>query len=98
MATVRHVYMLDYVADMLAEHPDLIDAIVSNDDNLTWGSIITVGFGTDDFRSAITDDGIDELRSMINEARQSADEWDRFLECVIDDPDVIKTVKAGLAG
>jgi hypothetical protein len=36
MATVRHVFMLDYVAEILGEHPDLIHAIVSNDDNLTW--------------------------------------------------------------
>jgi hypothetical protein len=35
MPTVSHVFMLDYVADILGEHPELIDAIVSNDDNLT---------------------------------------------------------------
>lgn len=41
MPTVRHAFMLDYVADILGEHPELIDAIVSNDDNLTYGSIIS---------------------------------------------------------
>ncbi|GLJ00573.1 hypothetical protein [Sphingobium sp. BS19] len=98
MATVRHVFMLDYVADMLGEHPDLIDAIVSNDDNLTYGSIISVGFGPDDYRTALTDDGVAELRDMIAAARQSPDEWDQFLEDFVDDPDVIKTVKAQTSG
>ena len=94
MATVRHVFMLDYVADMLGEHPDLIDAIVSNDDNLTYGSIVSVSFAPDDSRTALTGDGIDELRDMITAARQSPDEWDQFLQDFVDDPDVIKTVKA----
>lgn len=98
MAAVRHVFMLDYVADILGEHPDLIDAIVSNEDNLTYGSIISVSFGPDDHRTAITDDGIDELRDMIADARHSPDEWDRFLEDFVDDPDVIRTVKAQPAG
>ena len=64
MATVTHVYMLNYVADILGEHPDLIDAIVSNDDNLSYGSLITVSLGPDDYRTAITRDGIDELRDL----------------------------------
>ena len=98
MTSVRHVFMLDYVADMLGEHPDLIDAIVSNDDNLTYGSIISVSFAPDDSRTALTDDGIDELRDMIATARQSPDEWDQFLEDFVDDPDVIKAVKAEPAG
>jgi hypothetical protein len=89
--------MLDYVADMLGEHPDLIDAIVSNDDNLTWGSIISVSFGLEDVRSAITDDGIDELRIMIAEARRSPDEWDSFLECVVYDDDEMKAIRAHYA-
>lgn len=94
MATVSHVFLLDYVADILGEHPELIDAIASNEDNLTWGSIISVGFGPDDWRTALTDDGIDELRDMITAARQSPDGWDQFLEDFVDDPDVISTVKA----
>jgi len=97
MATVRHVFMLDYVAEILGEHLDLIHAIVSNDDNLTWGSIISVSFGPDDMRNAITDDGIDELRAMITEARRSPEEWDSFLECVVYDDNEMKAIKAHYA-
>ena len=35
MATVTHVCTLDHVAKMLGEDPELLEAIVSNDDNLT---------------------------------------------------------------
>lgn len=33
MAAVRHVLTLDYVAGILGENPELIDAIVANDGN-----------------------------------------------------------------
>jgi len=82
MPTVRHVFTLDYVADILGEHPDLIDGIVSNDDNLTYGSIITVCAGPDNYLTAITDDGIAELRNLITDARRSPDEWDDLLQSV----------------
>ena len=42
MATVTHVFTIDYVAKMLGEDPELLEAIVSNDDNLTYGDIISV--------------------------------------------------------
>lgn len=94
MPTVSHVFMLDYVADILGEHPELIDAIVSNDDNLTYGSIISVSFGPDDDRTAITRDAIDELRDLIADLRRSPEVWDDFLESDIGDPDIIRSVKA----
>jgi len=94
MPTVSHVFMLDYVADILGEHPELIDAIVSNDDNLTYGSIISVSFGPDDYRTAITHDAIDELRDLIADLRRSSEVWNDFLETSIGDPDIIRSVKA----
>jgi len=41
MATVTHVCTLDYVAKMLGEDPELLEAIVYNDDNLSYGAIIS---------------------------------------------------------
>ncbi len=93
MATVRHVFTLDYVADILGEHPDLIDAIVSNDDNLSYGSIITVSAGPDDIQIAITRNAIGELRDLIADLRRSPEEWDAFLHSVIDDPQTIENIK-----
>ncbi|GMM59782.1 hypothetical protein [Novosphingobium pituita] len=94
MAAVSHVFMLDYVAEILGEHPDLVDAIVSNDDNLSYGAIITVSAGPDDHRIAITDNGISELRDLIADLRRSPHEWDDFLHSVIDDPQALESVKA----
>ena len=94
MPTVSHVVMLDYVADILGEHHELIDAIVSNDDNLTYGSISTVSLGPEDCRTAVTHDAIDELRDLIADLRRSPEVWDDFLESVIDDPEIIQSVKA----
>ena len=59
MATVRFVYTTDYVAEMLEEDVDLLQAIIYNDDNLTYGNIITVVTGDDQTTSALTDDGIE---------------------------------------
>ncbi|WP_282029663.1 hypothetical protein [Paracoccus marcusii] len=42
----------------------MLEAIVSNDDNLSYGNIISVNTGTDESATVITAHGIDELRDM----------------------------------
>jgi hypothetical protein len=42
MATVTHVFSIDYVAKLLDEDAELLQAIVSNDDNLSYGGIVSV--------------------------------------------------------
>lgn len=69
MATVRFVYTTDYVAEMLEEDVDLLQAIIRNDDNLIYGNIVTVVTGNDQTTSALTDDCIDELRQKLADAR-----------------------------
>jgi hypothetical protein len=59
MPTVTSVSTVDYVAQILDEHPDLIHAIISNEDNLSYGAIITVRTGPEEGMDALTDDGID---------------------------------------
>ena len=93
MATVRFVYTLDYVAEMLNEDADLLYTIIRNDDNLTYGNIVTVVTGEDQTTSALTDDGIDELRQMLADARKSAAKWQEFLECFVDDEEIVARVK-----
>ena len=93
MAAVTHVYSLDYVATMLGETLDLLEAIVWNDDNLTYGAIVSVYTGQDETITALTDDGIEELTNMLADARRSPQEWNRFLEDFVSDQDVIARVK-----
>ena len=45
----------------MGEDPELLGAIISNDDNLQYGTIIYVSTGTDESFNTLTKDGIDEL-------------------------------------
>lgn len=78
MATVTYVRTIKFVAEVLEEDPELLQAIVSNDDNLSYGNIITVYTGDDESVTALTDDGMEELEQMLSHARRSPDEWSDF--------------------
>ena len=93
MAAVTHIYLSSFVANILDEHPELIEAIISNNDNLSYGSIISVAVGPDEWQTAITSQSIDELQESIADFRQSPDDWDGLLHSIIDDPDIIQAVK-----
>ena len=93
MATVTHVSTIDHVAKMLGEDQDLLEAIVYNDDNLTYGHIISVYTGTDEAITALTDDGIEELQDMLAAARRSTKDWHDFLRDFVADPYIIARVK-----
>lgn len=47
MAGVTHVCTIDYVAKVLDEDLELLEAIVYNDDNLSYGSIVSDYTGPD---------------------------------------------------
>ena len=94
MATVTHVCTLDYVARMLGEDPELLEAIVYNDDNLSYGSIISVYTGPEDIITALADDGIDELKDMHRDARVTTETWHAFLDDFVDDEDLVVRIKA----
>src|SRR5690606_4545721 len=93
MATVTEVYALNQVARMLDEDLEMLEAIVSNDDNLSYGNIISVPTGTDESATVITAHGIEELRDMLRDARRSPEHWSDFLEDFVEDPDIIARVK-----
>ena len=98
MATVTHVCTLDYVAKMLGEDPELLEAIVYNDDNLSYGSIISVNTGPDDTITDLTDDGIDELKNMLRDARITPETWHAFLDDFVDDAELVVRIKAQSPG
>lgn len=94
MATITYVFTINHVAKKLGEDPELLQAIVSNDDNLSYGSIISVYNGTDEAITALTDDGIDELRQMLADARRSTVEWTDFLDSFVDGEELVARIKA----
>ncbi|MDP2520918.1 hypothetical protein [Shimia thalassica] len=93
MASITQFYTIDEVARMLGEDPEMLEEIVRNDDNLSYGNIVSVYTGTDEAITAITGHGVEELREMILDARRSTKEWNSFLEDFVSDPDIIARVK-----
>lgn len=94
MAGVTHVCTIDYVAKVLDEDLELLEAIVYNDDNLSYGSIVSVYTGPDDTITALTDEGIDELKDMLSNARSTTETWHAFLDDFVDDTDLVARTKA----
>ena len=94
MAAVTHVCTIDYVAKMLREDVALLEAIISNDDNLTDGNIVSVYLGPDETISALTDGRIEELTDMIRAARITTKTWHEFLDVFVDDADLVTQIKA----
>lgn len=94
MATVTHVCTLDYVAKMLGEDPELLEAIVYNDENLSYGAIISFYTGQNGTITALTDDGIDELKDMLRDARLTSETWHAFPDDFAYDAELVARIKA----
>ena len=94
MASVTQVFSIDYVARLLDEKPEFLQAIVSNDDNLSYGSIISVYTGSDEAITSLTRDGVEELRQMLAHARRTVDEWNSFLAAFVEDEELVTRIKA----
>ena len=93
MAAVTHVCTINYVAKMLGEDVALLEAIITNDDNLAYGNIVSVYAGADETVTALTDDGIAELKDIIRDARISTKTWHEFLEDFVQDAELIARIK-----
>ena len=93
IAAVTHVCTMEYVAKMLGEDLEMLEEIVANDDNLSYGAIISVHTGRDEALTALTDDGIEELKDMLAAARRSSQTWSDFLEDFVGEPEIIARVK-----
>jgi hypothetical protein len=94
MATITYVRTLEYAASILEEDVELLEAIVSNDDNLSYGAIISVYTGPDQAITALTDSGVLELADMLREARRSTKTWHEFLDDFVDDPELAARLKS----
>lgn len=93
MAAVTYVRTLNYVARLLDEDVELLEAIVSNDDNLTYGAIISVHVAPDESITALTDHGVDELTDMLSQARLTTKTCHQFLDDFVDDPELAARFK-----
>lgn len=85
---------LDYVARILEENVELLEAIVSNDDNLTYGAIASVHNGPDEAIIALTDYSVEELTDTLSEAHLTTKGWHQFLDDFVNDPELTTRFKA----
>lgn len=93
MATITYLRTLDYVASILEEDVELLDTIISNKDNLTYGTIISVYTGPGEAITALTDLGVEELDDMLTEARRSTNAWHEFIDDFVQDPELAARFK-----
>lgn len=95
MAAVTHACTIDYVAKMLGENAELLEAIIYNDENLTYGNIVSVYFGPEETITALTDKGIEEeVSDMIRAARITTKTWHEFLDDFVSDANLVERLKA----
>lgn len=78
---------------MLGEDLEMPEAIVSKDDNLSYGNIISVDTVTDENTKLITVHGIEELRDLLSDAKRSPRHWRDFLDAFVSDLEIITRVK-----
>lgn len=78
MATINYAFTLSHVPEMLGEDLELLEAIVSNSDNLTYGSIISMIHRDEETITVLTDDASTMLTQILSGARRSLDAGTTF--------------------
>ena len=59
-----------------------------------YGNIVSVYASPDEMLTALTDDGVEELRDMIQAARINTQTGHTFLDDFVDDADLVTQIKA----
>lgn len=72
MARSRFIYTLSQVAGMISENLELIEEITANSDNISEGELVYVSDGSEDGTKGLTENGIEELQSLLADIRT----WD----------------------
>ncbi|MFD1985424.1 hypothetical protein ACFSOZ_23190 [Mesorhizobium newzealandense] len=65
MARSRFIYTLKEVASMIGENLELIEEVTANSDNIAEGELVYVRDGTEDGTKGLTQNGIDDLQSLL---------------------------------
>jgi len=61
---------------------------------MSYGAIISVYTGPEETITALTDDGIEELKNMLRDARVTTETWHAFLDDFVDDEDLVARIEA----
>ncbi len=92
MARSRFIYTLSQVAGMIGENLELIEEITANSDNISEGELVYISDGSEDGTKGLTENGIEELQSLLADIRT----WDggirEFLIETQCDPEIIDRI------
>ena len=94
MARVTRTYMIDEVAKMIGESPELIEITSANSDNIDYGEMIWVDNGTEERIKTFTDRGIECLQELIADIRTWEGGVREFLRDEQCEPEVIERIMA----
>ena len=90
----RHIFTIDVVAKKISEAVELVEIIVSNDDNIGYGEITHIDDGSEYGIKALTDLGIENLQDLLADIRSWKGGIHQFLVDQQCDPDVINRIMA----
>jgi len=90
----RTIFTIDIVAKKISEAVELVEIIISNDDNVGYGEIINVDDGSEYGTKALTDHGIENLQELLADIRTWEGGIHQFLIDEQCEPDVIKRIMA----
>ncbi|WP_160012619.1 hypothetical protein [Rhizobium sp. 18055] len=92
MARSRFIYTLKEVASMIGENLELIEEVTANSDNIAEGELVYVRDGTEDGTKGLTENGIDDLQSLLADIRTRDGGSRQFLVDEQCDPEMIDRV------
>lgn len=92
MANRGPVSTLAEAAKQLGESLELVEELVSNSDNVTYGDLIHVDDGSEEGITCLTEDGIDCVRELLADIRTWPGGIRQFLIDERCEPDMIERV------
>ena len=69
MVRSRFIYTLKEVALRISESLELIEEVTANSDNIAEGELVYVHDGSEDGTKGLTENGLDDLKSLIADIR-----------------------------
>ncbi|AVA24227.1 hypothetical protein [Rhizobium sp. NXC24] len=94
MARSRFIYTLKQVAEMIGENLELIEEVTANSDNISEGELLYVRDGSEYGTKGLTENGVDELQSLLADIRTWSGGIRQFLVDERCDPQMIERVMA----
>jgi hypothetical protein len=88
------IYTVTAAAKLIGEDPELIEEVISNSDNVDYGTITRIEDGTEDGLSALRERGVQSVQEFIADVRTWVGGVEQFLIDQACDPEVVRRIMA----